>query len=193
MSRTLSARAHDQVLKAAARLFAERGIDSTSMDAVAAAAGVSKATIYKHWRDKDALCIAVLSRLRGDCAEPSRAVPGDPRSRIAALLEHHVKERRSDVQTRMMPHLMAYASRNPEFAKAWRRLVMEPTRTELAELLKKAVAEGQLQPNLDLDLSVALLTGPMMYRRVLGLMHAKMPNNMAQRVVDAFWKAHAAK
>ena len=38
------------------QLFSERGIDATSMDAIAETSGVSKATIYKHWQDKDALC-----------------------------------------------------------------------------------------------------------------------------------------
>ncbi|MGH9663845.1 MAG: TetR/AcrR family transcriptional regulator [Bryobacteraceae bacterium] len=193
MPRTPSARAHEQVLKAAARLFAERGLDATSMDAIAAAAGVSKATIYKHWQDKDALCIEVLSRLRSDPAGMPPPSAGDVRGEVVALLEHSVRERRSGVQNRMMPHLVAYACRNPEFAKAWRTLVMEPSRARLAELLKRAIAEGQLRPGLDLDLSAALLTGPMMYRRVLGLMHAKTPHDMAQRVVAAFWRAHEMK
>ena len=48
MPRTRSADAHRKVLDAALELFAERGIDATSMDAIAEASGVSKATIYKH-------------------------------------------------------------------------------------------------------------------------------------------------
>ena len=61
MPRSRSTRAHQQVLDAALKLFARRGIDPTSMDAIAAASGVSKATIYKHWRDKDALCLEALA------------------------------------------------------------------------------------------------------------------------------------
>ena len=60
MSRGLSPRAHSKVLESATQLFAERGIDTTSVDAIAAASGVSKATIYKHWADKDALCLEVM-------------------------------------------------------------------------------------------------------------------------------------
>ena len=55
MTRGLSERAHQKVLEAATELFAQRGIDGTSLDAIAAASGVSKATIYKHWMDKEAL------------------------------------------------------------------------------------------------------------------------------------------
>ncbi|HMV48309.1 MAG TPA: helix-turn-helix domain-containing protein, partial [Blastocatellia bacterium] len=62
MARPRSAQAHEQVLEAALRLFAERGIDATSMDAIAEASGVSKATIYKHWADKNTLCLEALAR-----------------------------------------------------------------------------------------------------------------------------------
>ena len=63
MARTPSLRAHASVLAAALELFCERGIDTTSMDAIAEKSGVSKATIYKHWSDKAALCLDVLAKL----------------------------------------------------------------------------------------------------------------------------------
>ena len=55
LQRPRSSRAHDQVLDSAIELFADRGIDGTSIDSIAAQSGVSKATIYKHWTDKNAL------------------------------------------------------------------------------------------------------------------------------------------
>ena len=62
MGRPRSAEAHTKVLLAAVHLFAEQGIEATSMDSIAEASGVSKATIYKHWQDKDALCLEVGAR-----------------------------------------------------------------------------------------------------------------------------------
>ena len=64
MARTPSAAAHEKVLDAAIQLIIERGIEGTSMDAIAQLSGVSKATVYKHWKDKDALCLDVLGRLK---------------------------------------------------------------------------------------------------------------------------------
>jgi AcrR family transcriptional regulator len=55
MARTPSVEAHANVLAAALELFCDRGIDATSMDAIAETSGVSKATIYKHWPDKAVL------------------------------------------------------------------------------------------------------------------------------------------
>src|SRR5262249_50868619 len=160
MARPLSTHAHEQVLDVALRLFAERGIDATSMDAIAEASGVSKATIYNHWQDKDALCLEVMARLHGVDEEVPLGENEDIRSGIAWILGHQPPEKRLEVQTRIMPHLMAYAARNPVFGMAWRSRVMEPPRRQLTRLLKRAVELGQLPADIDYDLSVALLLGP---------------------------------
>ena len=44
-----------QVLKGALQVFLERGYVGASMDRIAAVAGVSKATVYSHFRDKEGL------------------------------------------------------------------------------------------------------------------------------------------
>ena len=77
MGRPKSVKAHARVLAAAGALFADQGIDATSMDAIAEASGVSKATIYKHWPDKGALCLEVMSSLHA--AEPLPALPPSAR------------------------------------------------------------------------------------------------------------------
>ena len=70
MPRTPSASAHRKVLEAALELVAERGVDATSMDAVAQKSGVSKATIYKHWADKDGLLLEMLAEAAGVHGRP---------------------------------------------------------------------------------------------------------------------------
>jgi AcrR family transcriptional regulator len=190
MARGPSARAHNQVLDAAIELFSGRGIDNTTMDAISEASGVSKATIYKHWSDKDQLALDVLARLSSDLPQFDS---GDVKEDIVQLLDHRAPESRCELQNRMVPHFMAHAARNPEFGAAWRARIMEPPRSRLLRLLKRAVAEGRLGKNLDPDLAVAQLLGPMMYRHVLQLSKAKLPEDMAKRIVDSFWKAHGAE
>jgi TetR/AcrR family transcriptional repressor of mexJK operon len=55
-----TSRKAEQVLKAARYLFLEHGFDATSMDGVADRAGVSKATVYAHYNDKETLFAAVV-------------------------------------------------------------------------------------------------------------------------------------
>lgn len=54
------------ILEAAKRLFPDNGFEGTSMDAIAATAGVSKLTVYSHFKDKEALFIEAV---RVKCAE----------------------------------------------------------------------------------------------------------------------------
>lgn len=56
-----AARNRERVLAAAERLFAERGVEHVSMDAVAAAAGVGKGTLFRRFGDRSTLARAVLS------------------------------------------------------------------------------------------------------------------------------------
>ena len=55
-----AARNRAAVLAAAARLFAEKGVESVSLDEVAAAAGVGKGTVFRRFGDKAGLAVALL-------------------------------------------------------------------------------------------------------------------------------------
>ena len=52
----------DQIVEAASRCFYERGITATGVDTIAAAAGVSKRTLYNHFECKDDLVLAYVER-----------------------------------------------------------------------------------------------------------------------------------
>jgi AcrR family transcriptional regulator len=191
MVRVRSARAHGKVLTAALELFAARGIDATSMDAIAQESGVSKATIYKHWPDKDALCLEAMGHLLGQDQPPPAFDSDDVRADMVAVLAYQPPAQYADLRARIMPHLIAYAARNPSFGEAWRQRVFEPPRVLLTQLLDRATAQGQLSSDLDRPLALALLLGPMLYCHILKRYQGATPDNLPERVVDAFWKAHA--
>ena len=58
------------------------------------------------------------------------------------------------------------------------------------ELLKRAVDEGELSPDLDIDAAVAELLGSMMYRNLLRLMGGHPPDNLAEVIVATLWRAY---
>lgn len=191
MPRPRSEKSHLKVLEAAVRLFAEQGIDATSMDAIAARSGVSKATIYKHWPDKDALALEVLVWLYRLDEEPKQIEHKSLREDLITALsyrpvEHHTKERE-----RIMPHLIAYSARNLVFGKAWRSKVLSRHATLLTDVLQSAIDRGDLEKNLPLDIAVALLFGPMMYRQIFvaSSRDEKAPPVFIAQIVDAFIQA----
>ena len=77
------------IVEAAGRLFGERGYDGARLDAVAAAAGVTKPVLYRHFADKTALYLALLERHRSDLGSFAGAIPaeGSLEARLRAVLE----------------------------------------------------------------------------------------------------------
>jgi AcrR family transcriptional regulator len=189
MARGLSQRAHQQVLEAAAELFAGRGIDGSSVDAIAAKSGVSKATIYKHWPAKEALCMEVLVHVHRLDDAPPQLDSGDLRADLSAFLMHEPAKDKAAMQKRLMPHLIAYSARNQEFGRAWRARVMEPARTGIKKLLRRGIECRLFRPVLDVELGVALLLGPMFFRHIFSSSVDR--EWLARGAVEAFWKAHA--
>jgi AcrR family transcriptional regulator len=192
MVRTRSTQAHEKVLEATLALFVERGIDTTSMDAIAEKSGVSKATIYKHWRDKDALALEALSPLFGLDEEAPRFDSGDLRQDLVDALTYQPAPERQEMKNRVMPHVMAYAARNREFGEQWRSRVIERPQTRLKNLIKRGIEKRQLIKKINLDTGLALLLGPMLYwhifvgRKTL----TPIPKNLASEVVSAFWEVY---
>lgn len=189
MARTPSAKAHLKVLRATVELVAKHGIAATSMDALASESGVSKATIYKHWADKEALMLEVLAWVSGLKDRPNFNT-GNTKADIIAVLTYRPKENH-EWRERITPQFVAYSATNASFGKAWRQMVMEPPRRELRQLLKSGIEKGELPASLDMDLTLAMLLGPVMYWYIFLKQEAADPTGLATGIVGAFWKAFA--
>ena len=192
MARTRSSEAHEKVLEATLAIFGERGIDAASMDAIARKSGVSKATIYKHWHDKDALALEALSLLFGLDEEPPKFESGELRQDLVDALTYQPARESQQMQNRIMPHVMAYAARNHEFGEQWRSRVIGRPQTRLKNLIKRGIEERQLVGKINLETGLALLLGPMLYWHIfVGRKSVTpMPRDLATDVVTAFWKMY---
>jgi len=191
MARSRSIEAHDKVLNAALGLFAERGIEATSMDAIAQASGVSKATIYNHWVDKEALLLEVMLMVNGLDREPEDVDSGDLQRDLTTVLTRKPPDKFDDARNRMMPTLIAYSAVHPEFGKAWRHRVMEPPRQCLKRVLRRGISRGVLPENLDLEAAMALLLGPMLYAHVFHKDQKHDTPDLGPVTAHAFWRAHS--
>jgi AcrR family transcriptional regulator len=193
MSRTRSSEAHDKVIHAALALFCERGIDAASMDAIAASSGVSKATIYNHWADKEALLMEVMLYVNGANREAREVDTGDLLSDLSTVLSWHPPGELEAARVRITPMFIAYAAVHPEFGTAWRQRIMEPGRKALRQILARGVEHGLLPSDLDFDLAIALLMGPMLYRHILGKNSATKLEDIGPQVAEAFCRGHLVR
>jgi Tetracyclin repressor-like, C-terminal domain len=91
----------------------------------------------------------------------------------------------------MMPGLIAYSATHPEFGAAWRNSVMEPPRHELRTILRRAIKQGKLQPDIDLNLAISLLLGPMLYNHIFGHPPRTPNDKLGKLTAEAFVRAFA--
>ncbi|HWG39275.1 MAG TPA: TetR/AcrR family transcriptional regulator [Candidatus Acidoferrales bacterium] len=193
MARTRSVKAHGKVLDAAIELFVESGIDATSMDAIAGRSGVSKATIYKHWPDKDALALEALSHLFGFYEEAPSFDSGDLQQDFVDALTYQPAQATQELKRKLMPHVMGYAARNRKFGDQWRSRMIDRPQTRLKNLIKRGIKQHEFVRNIDMTIGIALLMGPAFYWYiVIGKKSstAAMPRAMAAEVVRAFFRAY---
>jgi len=110
----------EAILKAAGDLFMERGYEAVSVDAVALAAGVSKATIYARYADKEALFRAVIQSKCESAVAPASFVPdpGRPvRDLLISIADQFVGLVTSEEAIGMNRILVSEASRAPRMAE----------------------------------------------------------------------------
>jgi AcrR family transcriptional regulator len=191
MVRPRSTEAHEKVLNAALELFAERGIEATSMDAIAQVSGVSKATIYNHWADKEALLLEVMLMVNGLDREPEDIDTGDVQHDLTTVLTRKPPDKFDAVRNRMTPSLIAYSALHPEFGKAWRHRVMEPPRQCLKKILHRGIARSQLPRDLDIESAMALLLGPMLYAHVFQREQSPKTPDIGPMTAQTFWRAYS--
>ncbi len=188
MARERSYGAHIKVMMAAMHLFADKGIDATSMDAIARASKVSKATIYNHWPNKEALLAEVMLFVNGLDREPEDVDSGDLQRELSTVLSRKPPSDFDEFRRRLMPTLIAYSAVHPAFGVEWRHRVMEPPRQCLTRVLQRWMERGVLPSNLDLELSMALLLGPMLYRHIFNKGTGEV-ENIGAPTAEAFCRA----
>ncbi|MFC5864452.1 TetR/AcrR family transcriptional regulator [Acidicapsa dinghuensis] len=193
MARPRSQDAHEKVLRAAMELFAERGIEATSMDSISQASGVSKATIYNHWVNKEALLIEVMLYLNGLDRECTEVDTGDLCNDVAFILSRRPPDQFDSTRDRIMPSLIAYSALHPEFGEAWRHRVMERPRESLRKILRKGIQRGIFSANLNLEHSMALLLGPTLYMHIFHRNNYSKTEDIGPEIASAFWRAFSVE
>jgi AcrR family transcriptional regulator len=153
--RPRSPEAHAAILRAALELALEGGLGGLSMEAIAARAGVGKATIYRRWKSKEALFVEAVQQLARTPEIPDTGtVRGDLEAVVAATLGRMARE-----AFRIIPRLLADAADDPHLLAAMQEALLTPRRAALGEILRRGVARGELRADLDVELVTEIVFG----------------------------------
>jgi AcrR family transcriptional regulator len=159
--RPRSEQAEQAIIDAALELFGERGVDGVCVEAVAARAGVGKATIYRRWSSKEDLLLAALGSLKRPLPQPGGA---SVREDLTELLESMVSDANDPRYVRQFAMLHGEAEAYPRLMARYAETVVEPRREVVRSVLRRGVATGELRADLDVEVGMLALTGAVMAR-----------------------------
>lgn len=168
-----------KILEAARKLLNEGGVAAVTMEELAARTGVGKPTIYRSWPNAQAVAMAALIDV------PAAAVPA--RSGRSLILELKRVLRSLTVvfasrAGRSAAALIAAADPDTEIAKAFRHHVILRSREQIRELIVRAIGEGVLRADTDIEVALDLIVAPVFFRLLLG--HGPNDETFADSVVD---------
>jgi AcrR family transcriptional regulator len=180
--RPRSAEAHEAILQTAASLLLDRGPDAVSMDELARRAGVSKATIYRWWPTKEALALDALYAEWAKGGGLPSPDTGTLRGDLLALLRPWVRRLRDRPYARVLGTFITKAHNDPAFAAEYLARVIAPRRENARPIFDRAVARGEIAPDVPIEVAMDLIYGAIYHRLLHG--HAPVTDRFVTQVVD---------
>jgi TetR/AcrR family transcriptional repressor of mexJK operon len=186
------------ILAAAKRLFPLYGFEGTSMDTIAAEAGVSKLTVYSHFNDKETLFVAAI-RARCEDQMPDELfdvnTAGPVRGQLEAIARAFLRLITSPEAISLHRLLTASAGTTPKLSQLFWEAGPQRMRVSFEQFLRREVEAGQLDiPDISRSASqfFALLKGEIHARLLCGCTQSISAPDLDEHVratVDLFLRA----
>lgn len=162
--RPRSDQSHQAILEAALVLFAERGLQGLSIEAIAEHAGVGKTTIYRRWSSKEDLIKDALDLMRAGILLPNT---GSIRNDLLAIAQGAQELFNSNPLIRKLTaRLMAEVKVQPEIYHVFYKKVVAPRIQEFRQIIERAQKRGELQKDLDVMFILYLIFVSLVYSNI---------------------------
>jgi AcrR family transcriptional regulator len=186
--RPRSERAHRAILQAANDLLESEQFAAVTVEAIAERAGVSKATVYRWWPNRAAVV------MDGFLSIVSSQVPFPHTGRAREDIRIHMRRLAEAFSGKIgstVAALIAEGQSDPELAEALRSRWLSVRREEAREILELGIERGELREDIDPEVAVDVLYGPIYYRLLVG--HAPLDNDFADALADHVFAGLAAR
>jgi AcrR family transcriptional regulator len=195
---------HAAMLNAARQLLEQGGLPAVTMEAIAERAGVGKPTVYRYWPNAHAVAMAAMM----DSSAPTLAVsthqnakrvqkssqlrqsPTKALSRLRLQLSA-IANAFSTPIGRNVTMMIASADSNTELSKVFRNHFIHARREEGRELLTLAIEQGELRGDIDFEVALDLIYGPLFYRLLSG--HARLNEAFTEALLSHVFKGLQAR
>ncbi|MEV6611320.1 TetR/AcrR family transcriptional regulator [Kutzneria sp. NPDC051319] len=164
--------ADEAILRAALELFAERGVDGTSIEQIAKRAGVARLTVYRRWSSKEELLAQAIAYGRNapDLTDEEYDTLPYPEvmARMLGSMADSIADRRL---APLMAQLMGSTFSHPELFDAFWAASGAKRREGGVRLVRRAIREGMLPADSDPDVIVDIIIGAVFYRMLVPPRH----------------------
>jgi len=176
--------AKQAILEAAYTLLKKGGIASVSADELARAAGVSKATLYRWWKTKEAILLdAFFEKLKPVLPYEADSSPLEAlRSNVIRGASWLLSE-----DGRIAVRLISEVYEDPKLHRLFLEHFYLPRRAMQLQLVKAAIDAGELRKDTDPEVLIDALQGPLYFRFLIG--HAPLDKRFATDLVEQVLKA----
>lgn len=179
VGRPRSEEARRAILRAARQLLDEDGLGAVTMEGVAALAGVGKPTVYRWWPDRHAVAMAALME------EPDLVASASKKGGALPTLRAQLRAialRFASGSGRHAATLIASSDSHSELGRAFQNHFVLARRAEGLALLERARDEGELRRDVDCEVVVDALYGPLFFRLLLG--HAPLDARFTDALLE---------
>ena len=167
----------DAIVRAAAAILIEEGIQRMTVPGVAARAGVAKTTVYRRYATPAQLALAAIGRMNANAPDPDT---GSTREDLIQTLEAV----RNRIDPTVTATVLVEAQTHPEILEAARHQMIGPAVERFRRILRKGKASGELKPDLDVDIAADALLGSYFTRHYE---RGRPGPEWPQQVVDALY------
>lgn len=169
------------ILATAREILADSGVHGLTIEGVAARSGMAKTTIYRRYRSKQDLALAVVLAMTEEVVATQRN--GDTRATLIGILDTAVSLLRDTNMGRVMQGLASDIATDPELAALFDEHVVSLRIRRVGEIVQLGIEAGELRPDTDPTLLHELLFGPVYYRLLLS--GRELDHGLAERIVGA--------
>jgi AcrR family transcriptional regulator len=169
-----------EILDATLRLLASAGYDRLTMDAVAAAAKASKATLYRRWATKAELVVDAIDRAKG-APRVADVDTGTLRGDLLtmACCQGGINDKHA---LAVVASVITALHHDREFSEAFHRRFVHPKAAQARVIYERARDRGEIAADVDIDLLAPVLAAVILHRSFVLL--EPVDDQMVERIID---------
>jgi AcrR family transcriptional regulator len=163
--RPRSAAADTAIIRATLEVLVAEGYRALTMEKVRDRAGVGKATIYRRYPSKEDLVRAAVEFIHHELPLPPDT--GSLRDDFAAIAADAVASAEAAEWLTFMPRMLAEVAQDADLRAVFYEALVQPRRSVIEAILRRAIARGEIRADVDIELAVDMIVGPIIYKIVI--------------------------